>query len=75
LSDGTLPLVQLPQPDITITFDVDQPGTRAQRRAQFGPAARKGTLVAAAHLNFPGIGRLRPDADGYDWIPAPHRLR
>jgi glyoxylase-like metal-dependent hydrolase (beta-lactamase superfamily II) len=67
--------VQLPQPDITITFDVDQSGARAQRLSRFGRAARDGTLVAAAHLNFPGIGRLRVSGEGYDWIPAPHRLR
>lgn len=67
--------VQLPQPNVTITFDVDQPAARAQRLTQFGRASRDRTLVAAAHLNFPGIGRLRSNAQGYHWIPAPHRLR
>jgi glyoxylase-like metal-dependent hydrolase (beta-lactamase superfamily II) len=67
--------VQLPQPDVTITFDVDQPSARAQRLLQFGRAARGRQLVAASHLNFPGIGRLRLDGRGYEWVPAPHRLR
>jgi glyoxylase-like metal-dependent hydrolase (beta-lactamase superfamily II) len=67
--------VQLPQPEITITFDVDQPAARAQRLTQFRRASHDGTLAAAAHLNFPGIGRLRANGQGYDWIPAPHRLR
>jgi hypothetical protein len=25
---------------------------------------------AAAHLPFPGIGHLRADGKGYDWVPA-----
>jgi glyoxylase-like metal-dependent hydrolase (beta-lactamase superfamily II) len=67
--------VQLPQPAITIGFDVDQAAAREQRLAQFQRAARDGRLVAAARLGFPGIGRLRPNGGGYDWVPAPHRLR
>jgi glyoxylase-like metal-dependent hydrolase (beta-lactamase superfamily II) len=67
--------VQLPQPEITISFDVDQPRARRQRLSQFGRAAREGKLVAAAHLNFPGVGRLGTNGKGYDWMPAPHRLR
>jgi glyoxylase-like metal-dependent hydrolase (beta-lactamase superfamily II) len=67
--------VQLPRPEITITFDVDQPAARGQRLSRFRAAARDGRLVAAAHLNFPGIGRLREAGKGYDWVPAPHQLR
>jgi glyoxylase-like metal-dependent hydrolase (beta-lactamase superfamily II) len=67
--------VQLPRPEITISFDVDKRGAREQRLSQFRRAARSGQLVAAAHLNFPGIGRLRSDGKAYTWVPAPHRLR
>jgi glyoxylase-like metal-dependent hydrolase (beta-lactamase superfamily II) len=67
--------VQLPRPEITITFDVDQPAAREQRLAHFRTAASDGRLVAAAHLNFPGIGRLRQADRGYDWVPVPHQLR
>jgi glyoxylase-like metal-dependent hydrolase (beta-lactamase superfamily II) len=67
--------VQLPRPEITITFDVNQDRARSQRLLQFKRAAKDETLVAAAHLNFPGIGRLRSNGKGYDWVPAPHRLR
>jgi glyoxylase-like metal-dependent hydrolase (beta-lactamase superfamily II) len=67
--------VQLPRPEITITFDVDQNKARSQRLLQFNRAAKDGTLVAAAHLNFPGIGRLRSNGKGYDWVPVPHRMR
>jgi glyoxylase-like metal-dependent hydrolase (beta-lactamase superfamily II) len=41
--------VQLPRPEITISFDVDQRAAREQRLSQFARAARSGQLVAAAH--------------------------
>jgi glyoxylase-like metal-dependent hydrolase (beta-lactamase superfamily II) len=66
--------VQLPRPEVTITFDVDRKAARRQRLRHFRAAAGERRLVAAAHLNFPGIGRLRPDGSGYRWVPAPHRL-
>jgi hypothetical protein len=26
--------------------------------------------VAVSHISFPGIGRVRVDGRGYDWVPA-----
>ncbi|MDP3747400.1 MAG: MBL fold metallo-hydrolase [Phenylobacterium sp.] len=65
--------VQMPRPEITIAFDVDQDAARAERARLFSAAGRDRTLVAAAHLNFPGVGRVRPEGQGYVWVPAPHR--
>lgn len=64
--------VQLPRPEITIAFDVDQNAARAQRKRQFTAAARERKLLGVAHFNFPGIGRLRAAGKGYEWVPAPH---
>lgn len=64
--------VQLPRPEITITFDVDQDAARAQRTRQFKAAARERKLIAVSHFNFPGIGHLRAASKGYEWVPAPH---
>ena len=62
--------VQFPEPSVTIKFDTDSKAAAAQRKAQYADAAKRGHWVAAAHLPFPGIGHLRADGKGYDWIPA-----
>lgn len=67
--------VQFPRPDVTITFDVDQDAARAQRAAQFERVAAARTLTAVAHLSFPGLGYLRRNGEGYDWVPVTYRDR
>jgi glyoxylase-like metal-dependent hydrolase (beta-lactamase superfamily II) len=62
--------VQFVQPDITIQFDSDSKAAAPQRIKNFADAAKKGYYVAAAHLSFPGIGRLLPDGKGYQWLPV-----
>jgi glyoxylase-like metal-dependent hydrolase (beta-lactamase superfamily II) len=62
--------VQFPDPSVTIQFDVDPKAAAAQRRKAFAAAAKQGLWVGASHLPFPGLGHLRPDGKGYDWIPA-----
>ncbi len=62
--------VQFPDPSVTIQFDVDSKAAAVQRRKAFAAAARQGLWVGASHLSFPGLGHLRPDGKGYDWIPA-----
>ena len=62
--------VQFPDPSVTIKFDTDSKTAAAQRKLQYADAAKRGHWVAAAHLPFPGIGHLRADGKGYDWIPA-----
>ena len=32
--------------------------------------ASHGYYAAAAHVAFPGIGKLRADGDGYAWVPV-----
>jgi glyoxylase-like metal-dependent hydrolase (beta-lactamase superfamily II) len=62
--------VQFPDPSVTIKFDSNSKAAAAQRKLQYADAAKRGHWVAAAHLPFPGIGHLRADGKGYDWIPA-----
>ena len=62
--------VQFPEPSVTIKFDTDSKAAAAQRKTQYADAAKRGHWVCAAHLPFPGIGHLRADGKGYDWIPA-----
>lgn len=62
--------VQLEHPDVTIGFDSDAKAARAARAKVFQALARDGALVGAAHLSFPGLGHLRADGKGYDWLPV-----
>lgn len=67
--------IQFPRPDVTIAFDVDQAAAKAQRARQFEAAAGERRLTAVAHLPFPGLGYLRPEGRGYEWVPAEYRDR
>jgi glyoxylase-like metal-dependent hydrolase (beta-lactamase superfamily II) len=62
--------VQFPEPSVTIVFDVDAKAAAAQRKKAFADAAKNGHLVAASHISFPGIGRLRAQGKGYTWLPV-----
>ncbi len=62
--------VQFAMPATTIAFDVDPKAAAPQRKKQYADAASKGYFVAVAHISFPGIGKLRRDGKGYEWLPA-----
>lgn len=62
--------VQFPHPDVTIDFDSAPDEAREQRKALFASIAEQGDWVAGAHLSFPGIGHLRAEGDGYEWLPV-----
>lgn len=62
--------VQFAQPSVTIQFDTDSRAAMGQRRNAYADAAQGGYLVAAAHLPFPGIGRLRTEGGGYRFVPV-----
>lgn len=62
--------VQFDNPEVTISFDIDSPKAMAARQAAYAEAAQKGWLVGAAHISFPGLGRLRAGSGkGYTWVP------
>ncbi len=62
--------VQFPMPAVTIAFDTDSKAAAPVRKKNFVDAAKKGYYAAIAHVSFPGIGQLRADGKGYDWLPA-----
>lgn len=64
--------VQMPHPEISIVFDSDSDSAVKTREALMVKLATDKTMIAAAHMPFPGLGRLR-EADngvGYDWVPV-----
>lgn len=62
--------VQLPHPEVTIAFDVDQKNAFGSRQRLLDKAAQNGWLVATAHHPFPGIGHVRREGEGYEWVPV-----
>jgi glyoxylase-like metal-dependent hydrolase (beta-lactamase superfamily II) len=62
--------VQFADPSATIRFDVDSKAAAPQRKKAYASAARDGYYVAAAHLSFPGICKLRAEGKGYVWLPV-----
>lgn len=62
--------VQFPDPSVTVQFDSDPKAARPARQKAYAAAAQGGYYVAVTHVSFPGIGHLRADGKGYDWLPV-----
>lgn len=62
--------VQFAEPAVTIQFDTDSKQAAAERQKDFADAAKQGYFTAIAHISFPGIGQLRTEGAGYEWIPV-----
>ena len=61
--------VQLPRPETTIMFDVDSKNAAKNRIEYFKKWANGRTLLGIPHLNYPGVGYLKADGEGYRWLP------
>jgi glyoxylase-like metal-dependent hydrolase (beta-lactamase superfamily II) len=57
-------------PGLGIVFEMDKALADAARARFFAEAAESGTLVAATHMPFPGVGRIVKDAGTLRWLPA-----
>ena len=61
--------VQFDDPSVTIAFDSESKAAAVQRKAAYADAAKGGYIVGAAHLAFPGLGRVRANGKAYTWVP------
>ncbi|WP_106476028.1 MBL fold metallo-hydrolase [Phytohalomonas tamaricis] len=64
-----LPAIQLPCPQTGIMFDVDAEQAQKTRLELLAQVARDGTRVAGMHLEFPAIGHIANDGEGYLFLP------
>jgi glyoxylase-like metal-dependent hydrolase (beta-lactamase superfamily II) len=62
-------IVSVRHPEFTIQFDADAPTAEASRRALLKRAADQNLSVFAPHFPYPGLGAVRPEADGFAWVP------
>ncbi|MEO6920264.1 MAG: MBL fold metallo-hydrolase [Collimonas sp.] len=62
--------VQFEQPTVTISFDSNSKQAEAERIKEFSDAAKKGYLVAGAHLPFPAMGHIKALGKGFQWVPV-----
>lgn len=62
--------VQIPNPDICASYDMDMPQAVKSRRALMKLAAAERMIVAGAHLPFPGTGRIEAMGNGFIYKPG-----
>jgi glyoxylase-like metal-dependent hydrolase (beta-lactamase superfamily II) len=62
--------VQFAEPGVTIQFDTDSKSAALQRKRAYAEAAKRGYLVGSAHISFPGLGHVRAQGTGYEWLPV-----
>nr|WP_254783716.1 MBL fold metallo-hydrolase [Collimonas sp. OK307] len=62
--------IQLQNPKASVEYDNNPPSAQRFRRKLLGLAAQKHYIVGAAHIAFPGLGRIRRNKHTYDWIPV-----
>lgn len=62
--------VQYAQPKATMLFDTDADKARAARAEFFKKAAASGIPIAATHLPFPGLVKLKQKGDGFAATPV-----
>lgn len=62
--------LQLPNPNVSVVFDVDALMARETRKTFLAHADAQGYPIAGVHMAFPGIGRIKADGNGYRWVPV-----
>jgi glyoxylase-like metal-dependent hydrolase (beta-lactamase superfamily II) len=60
--------VQFTHPEVTIDYDTDQAAALATRKALFDRIAKERWSFGGVHMPFPGIGHLRKNGSGYDYV-------
>ena len=64
-----VPSIQFEQPEITWEFDGDQEQARASRLRIMALAADNKYYIAGAHLDLPGVRRIRRSGTSFGFVP------
>lgn len=66
-----VPEIQVPYPDVTSEYDIDERMAANSRRRIFDLVATERVLVAGMHLHVPAFAHLVRDASAYRLVPEP----
>ncbi|MBN8994918.1 MAG: MBL fold metallo-hydrolase [Rhizobiales bacterium] len=64
-----VPEIQVPRPQVTSEYDVDEGLAHANRRKIFDYAAKERHLVTGGHLHLPAFAHIVPDGAGFRLVP------
>jgi glyoxylase-like metal-dependent hydrolase (beta-lactamase superfamily II) len=64
-----VPAAQFDRPELTWEFDADQDEARASRLRLMQRSDKLNYFIAGAHLEFPGVGYVTRQANGYRFTP------
>lgn len=62
-------VVMFARPEWTVAFDADPKLAVESRKKQFDRIASERLRVYGYHMPWPGVGHIRRDARGYEWVP------
>jgi glyoxylase-like metal-dependent hydrolase (beta-lactamase superfamily II) len=57
--------IQIPRPDVAVTYDMEAEASASARRAIFDMCVAEQLLILGAHITYPGFGRLERRGQGY----------
>ena len=61
--------VQIAHPEAALTYDLDPAMAKRTRRRIFDMAADEGLVIAGAHVEAPGVGRIKRSGSGHVFEP------
>lgn len=64
-----VPEIQIPRPEVTSEYDVDERLAAQNRSRIFDYVASERLLVTGGHLHLPGFAHVVPDGRGYRLVP------
>jgi glyoxylase-like metal-dependent hydrolase (beta-lactamase superfamily II) len=64
-----VPEIQIPRPQVTSEFDIDERLAAENRRRIFDSVASEGVLVTGGHLHLPGFAHLVRTGSGFQLVP------
>jgi hypothetical protein len=62
--------VQFKHLEVSLLWDYDQQKAIAERELLLKHFADDKTLIAGAHISFPGVGQVLKDGQSYAWVPV-----
>ena len=64
-----VPEIQIPRPQVTSEYDVDENLAHKNRRRIFEHVAKERLLITGGHVHLPGFAHVVPDGQGFRLVP------